>query len=388
MIKILELRSQSLSSPRDLIEVFTEHVHDKHFSQQGICFRTFTKDWVRSDARERSSFERSAGEYAWTYTFPDAASVSSFIGHDPKTRLISSALASGVVRQYEIDDSVFESPVIILSAPRAGSTLLYELLTSASALWSIRDESHHILEAPPALRPDARGFGSHSLNVDDADPKTAAALRAAFLAHMRDRDGKRYVEAPQKHVRFLEKTPRNAFRIPFLNALFPDALFIFLLRDPVEGISSMMELWEDKNFHRSINLPGWNGPKGFRWCMALPPGWRELAGKPTAEIAAFQWKATNEAIMDGLEALPQQRWCTLSYTDLLTDPQAQIRRLCTFANVPFDAGLAQVLSGQLSLSSRVLSPPSRDKVQKNRAAIDAVMPGLRTTVERLAKLSK
>lgn len=362
-------------------------MHDKDLTQRGICLRTFTKDWAHSDERDRGSFERSAGEYVWTYTFPDAASLSSFIAHNPKTQLISQALATGVVRQYEVDDQVFKSPIILLSAPRAGSTLLYELLTNASALWSIRDESHHVLEAPPALRPEARGFGSHALTAVDADPVTAAALRSAFLMHMRDHAGKRYIEAPQERLRFVEKTPRNAFRIPFLNALFPDALFVFLLRDPVESISSMMELWENKNFHRSINLPGWSGPKGFRWCMALPPEWRELTGRPTAEIAAFQWRACNEAIMDGLEAIPGERWCTLNYADLLSDTQTQIRRICEFAGIPYDEGLAQVLSGKLAHSSRVISPPSSDKVQKNRAAIDPVMPSLHDTVERLDKLN-
>jgi hypothetical protein len=386
LMKVLELRSKSLSSPVDLIDVFTTHVQDRHLSRHGICLRTFTKDWAHSDGRDRGSFERSAGEYVWTYTFADDEALPSFIAYDSKTRIISSALRDGLVRECDVNDKVLESPVILLSAPRAGSTLLYELLTRASALWSIRDESHHVLEAPPAHRPETRGYGSHALTAEDADPTTAAALRSAFLIHMRDHAGRRYIDNPRERVRFVEKTPRNAFRIPFLDALFPDAQFVFLLRDPVESISSMMELWENKDFHRSINLPGWSGPKGFRWCMALPPGWRELAGRSTAEIAAFQWKACNEAIMDGLEALPGTRWCTLNYADLLKDTQAQISRLCAFANIPFDEGLAQLVSGTLPHSSRVISPPSGDKVRRNRAAIEPVLPTLQATIERAARL--
>jgi hypothetical protein len=91
--------------------------------------------------------------------------------------------------------------------------------------------------------------------------------------------------------------------------------------------------------------------------------------------------------MDGLEAIPGERWCTLNYADLLSDTQTQIRRICEFAGIPYDEGLAQVLSGKLAHSSRVISPPSSDKVQKNRAAIDPVMPSLHDTVERLDKLN-
>jgi hypothetical protein len=385
-MRILELRSKSLSSPANLIEVFTEHVHDGQLGDHGICMRTFTKDWAYNDERDSGSFERRTGEYVWTYSFPDAASVSSFITHDSKTRLIASALANGMVRQYKIDDDIFEAPVILLSAPRSGSTLLYELLTNASELWSIRDESHHVLEAPLALRPETRGYSSHALTAEDIDPVIASAMRSIFLVHMRNNAGTRYVDTPQKQrLRFVEKTPRNAFRIPFLNTLFPNALFVFLFRDPIESISSMIELWENKDFHRSINLPGWSGPKGFRWCMALPPGWREFNDRPTVEIAAFQWQACNDAIMNGLQDLPQERWCTLDYADLLSNPATQIQRLCEFTKIRFDEGLSEVVSGELAHSSRVISTPSRDKVKKNRPTIEPVLQGVSDTMERLAE---
>ena len=386
MMYVLELRSSSLSSPAELIEIFTTYLHDKDLKQRGICLRTFTKDWAHSDERERGSFERSAGEYVWTYTFTDEQSVAKFIKHDDKTQRIATALTAGTVKQYTVDDRAFKAPIILLSAPRSGSTLLYELLTNASSLWSIRDESHHVLEAAPALRPESRGFGSHALDAIDADSETVAALRSAFLVHMRDHVGKRYIDAPQDKLRFVEKTPRNAFRIPFLNALFPDALFVFLHRDPTECISSMMELWENKDFHRSINLPGWNGPKGFRWCMALPPGWRELSTKPTAEIAAFQWQGCNDAIMNDLQNIPQERWCSINYRDLLSDPESQIRQLCAFAKIPFDEKLANSVSGKLAHSSRVISAPAKNKAQKNRAAIEPVMPSLNDTIEQLDEL--
>ena len=33
----------------------------------------------------------------------------------------------------------------------------------------------------------------------------------------------------------LEKTPKNSLRVPFLNAVFPQALFVYLYREPRES---------------------------------------------------------------------------------------------------------------------------------------------------------
>src|SRR5438105_331645 len=119
---VLELRTRSLASPRDLIEVFTAHVHDKHLAERGIRLRTFVKEWTE--------------EYVWTYAFDDERSASAFIARDAQTRLISDALATGVVRRSDVDDRAFVSPIIIISAPRSGSTLLYETLAKAPGLWA------------------------------------------------------------------------------------------------------------------------------------------------------------------------------------------------------------------------------------------------------------
>ena len=44
-------------------------------------------------------------------------------------------------------------------------------------------------------------------------------------------------------LRFLEKTPKNVLRIPFIERIFPDALYVFLWRDPRGNLASIMEAW-------------------------------------------------------------------------------------------------------------------------------------------------
>ena len=81
-------------------------------------------------------------------------------------------------------------------------------------------------------------------------------------------------------VRMLEKTPKNALRVPFLARVFPEARFIYLHRDPRPVLASMMEAWQSGRFRTYPNLPGWTG---LPWSLLLVPGWRDLLGRPLHE---------------------------------------------------------------------------------------------------------
>ncbi len=126
-------------------------------------------------------------------------------------------------------------PLIIVSAPRAGSTLLFETLAHFPALWTIGEESHELIEGIPALHPAAHGYASNRLTTADATPAVSSLLHDRFARQLQDRQGRQLIDLPAieqpTQVRLLEKTPKNALRIPFLRALFPDARFLFLYRD-------------------------------------------------------------------------------------------------------------------------------------------------------------
>ena len=158
-----------------------------------------------------------------------------------------------------------ERPVFVVSPPRSGSSLLFETLARAPGVFTIGGESHRVIEQVPSLHPSARGWESNRLTADDASPEVVAALRRAFVAELRDRAG---AQPPATAVRLLEKTPKNALRVPFLAAAFPDATFVSLYRDPRETLSSMLDAWRSRQFVTYPDLPGWTGPP---WSLLLTP---------------------------------------------------------------------------------------------------------------------
>ncbi|MEO1672044.1 MAG: aspartyl/asparaginyl beta-hydroxylase domain-containing protein, partial [Cyanobacteria bacterium J06631_2] len=150
----------------------------------------------------------------------------------------------------------FERPIFIVSAPRSGSSFLFETLAKSSSVWTIGGESHGIFESIPQLQPEHKGYKSNSLGIEDADLGTAVNVKLNFSQKLRDSQGNS-LSREVSGVRMLEKTPKNALRIPFLNAIFPDALFIYLYRDPHENVSSIMEAWQSGRFVTYPNLPNW-----------------------------------------------------------------------------------------------------------------------------------
>ena len=196
-------------------------------------------------------------------------------------------------------------------------------------------------------------LGLQPADRDRRRAHVAAALRVAFEAQLRDRDGNPPPDdgAP---LRMLEKTPKNALRVPFLNAVFPDALFVYLYRDPRPSIASMIEAWETQRFVTYPQLPEWEGEP---WSLLLPPGWRDLRGASLAEIAAAQWDTTTRPLLADLEKLPPQRWCVVDYDAFVADPRADVERVCDFAGVSYD----DVTAEPLPLSRHTVSEPAPDK---------------------------
>jgi|CXWL01.1.fsa_nt_gi uncharacterized protein (TIGR03032 family) len=272
----------------------------------------------------------------------------------------------------------FADPVFLVSSPRAGSTLLFETLAQAPELWTIGGESHAVIEAVPGLDPASRGWDSNALTAADATPERVARLSAGFDALLRDRDGRPAAIDP-RGLRFLEKTPKNALRIPFLAAAYPDARFVYLYRDPRETLSSMLDAWRSERFVTYPNLPGWTGAP---WSLLLVPGWRELAGRPLAEIVARQWAIATTRLLDDLEALPAGSWCVAGYDRLVADPQGEIERLCEFLGLAWD----RPLTAPLPLSRHTLTSPEPEKWRHNAPELKPVLGLVDNVAQRAREL--
>jgi uncharacterized protein (TIGR03032 family) len=258
----------------------------------------------------------------------------------------------------------FDRPIFVVGAPRSGTGLLFEALARSPTVWSVGGESHGLIEAVPGLHPAARGFDSNRLTRTDATPVTAERLRGAFLQELRDR-ADQPLPPDVDGVRMLEKTPKNALRIPFLNAIFPRSLFVYLYREPREALSSMIDAWQSGRFVTYPQLPGWDGAP---WSLALTPEWRKLRGAALPEIVADQWSKVQTTLLNDLQRLPPERVCAIDYAGLIEDAAAALAAVTEFAQIDLDQPPTP-----LPHSSTTLTPPDPEKWRRHEEALAPVL---------------
>lgn len=262
-------------------------------------------------------------------------------------------------------------PIFIVSSPRSGSTLLFETLSRAPGLFTIGGESHGVIEGVPAFSVPARGWTSNRLDANDARPQPVERLAEVFYTALRDRDG----QPAAGPARMLEKTPKNALRVPFFDAAWPDSNFVFLYRDARQTIASMAEAWQSGHFRTYPRLPGWTG---LPWSLLLVPGWRDLNGLPLAEVIARQWATTMDILLDDLAALAEVRVQAIDYEDFLRSPQQAIDGLAARLDIGWDTKLG----AELPLSVTTVSKPATDKWRTIEHVIESIWPIVEATDAR------
>lgn len=260
-------------------------------------------------------------------------------------------------------DRLIKRPIFLVSSPRSGSSLLFLTLARSPDVHTIGGESHALLESIPGLHPRSLGWTSNRLDRTNATPFVRSEVSRRLFAAMRDRDGR----APRGPAVLLEKTPKNALRIPFFDAIYRDARFLYLYRDPRETLSSMIEAWSSGSFRTYPQLPGW---RGTPWSLLLVPGWRDLAQLPLADIVAHQWAATTTILLDDLEAIADDRIVSTDYADIVATPQHSVATLCAGLGIGWDVALGD----SLPLSPTVVSQPKPDKWRDNAVEIERVWP--------------
>lgn len=219
-------------------------------------------------------------------------------------------------------------PIFVVAPPRAGSRLVAGALATPGC-WTVGRAAGSLLAPVPELDPPDGSRGGR-LSASDCTSDVRQGLRAQlqiqFARHDRAASGQtgaRGTVAP----RLLHAAPRSALSVPFLNAAFPDATFVYVHREPQDALVEALLLWRAGTALTYPELPGWTGSA---WSFLLVPGWQELIGRPLAEVVTEQWVRTMQALTDDLERLAPERWCVVEHDVLQRDPQAEAARLTRY----------------------------------------------------------
>ena len=211
-------------------------------------------------------------------------------------------------------------PLIILGVGRSGTTLLRVMLDRNSEL-AIPYETFFVpqLAHRHGRRPSIDEFVDDlgrlrtlydwGIRPEDVRPRLRAGMTtseaiAAIFETYADRQGK---------PRWGDKTPLYMQQLPLLERLFPDALWVHLIRDGRDAALSFLELPE--------------GFSGKTW--AQPQTVAQFAARWRTEILAARRLGRHAG----------SRYLELRYEDLVAEPERELGRVCDHASLPWEDGM-------------------------------------------------
>lgn len=273
-----------------------------------------------------------------------------------------------------VTGGTLDRPIFVIGGPRSGTHFLYLTLRGHSQLAHWRpSEAHEVWEAD--YHPALRGWDSNVLTAADITPDAAARIRRSF-----------YLCAGSRR-RFLDKTPRNVLRVPFIDALFEDARYIFLQRDGRETVNSLINAWRSQRY-RTYKLPQPHSIPGTDpvwWKFVLYPGWREDTSGPLEVVAAKQWWMSNDYALDALEAIDEHRWMKVRYEDVVDHPVEEFGRMMDFLELPYEEDVRVKAAATKTTPVNTVTPPEQGKWRReNREAIESILPAIARTMRRLS----
>lgn len=258
-----------------------------------------------------------------------------------------------------------DRPVFIISMPRSGSSMLQDVLaahrdtayfTQMMHLFWPEFRGAEQFRRKLSLNVEGERFIGDSVQVSGGSPSDPLQVWADWLGLDMYSNAYRRITiddlppgAPERirndiqdclwcfrpdGKRFLSKNPGLMPYLPAVTALFPDARFIYLVRDPRQNANSMVKLYRKTEGQRQKIQARHN-----RYPQPLVPFPRlerlteylEAYGPESIETTARLWR-DSVALMQAYEG--RDDFITVRYEDVLTDKQKQISRLLEFCDLP------------------------------------------------------
>jgi len=244
-------------------------------------------------------------------------------------------------------------PIFVVGLPRSGSTLVEQILASHSMV-------EGTMELPEIIAL-ARSVGARTVNAETAGyPEALADLAAAELNAM----GEQFIERTRVHRKlgrpfFIDKMPNNFLHVGLIQLILPNAKIIDARRHPMATCFSGFK----QHFARGQNFSYDLGDIGHYY--------RDYVD-----------------LMAHFDAVLPGRVHRVLYEDMVSDTEAEVRRLLDYCGLPFEGACLKFYENDRAVrtasSEQVRQPIFRgglDQWRHYEPWLDALKTALGTALE-------
>lgn len=230
-------------------------------------------------------------------------------------------------------------PVFIIGAPRSGTNILRDCLsaTNAIATWPC-DEINYIWKYGNATYP------SDQLKLEQQTSRIKSYIEKQFSKL-----------AFKEHAGIvLEKTCANCLRVDYINAIFPDAKYIYIYRDSIDCTASAIKRWKSKfdfqytlrkvryvpyadlpyyfyKFIRNRLFKVFSHEKRLAYWGPYFDGMDiSLKSDSVPIVAARQWTICNELALSSLAKINEEKVFSLTYKELVSSSHEKLQEIANF----------------------------------------------------------
>jgi hypothetical protein len=245
-------------------------------------------------------------------------------------------------------------PLIIIGAARSGTKILRDIIAThpdvdrvpydITYIWRLGNESHPDDE----LRPEM------------LTPRIGERIKRQIFKY--------HQEAPF----LVEKTVGNCLRVDYVDAVFPQARFIHLVRDGRDVVESVYRQWLSPPDWRYIMEKARSYPLFDAWRYAgkyllnivrrssassrktsiWGPRYRgieqDASQKTVEEVCAIQWVNSVRKATEAFRRFPADRLLSVRYEDFVNRPELELARVAAFAGLDPGPYRDPLCSGRVS----------------------------------------
>lgn len=230
-----------------------------------------------------------------------------------------------------LDKLTEHSPIILIGAARSGTKFLRDILASGTGTAAVPYDVNYVWR-----------YGAEKAQDDVLDPKHLTNIRRQFI-----RKTLRSLAKAGGDDILIEKTVANTLRVPFVDAVFPNARYVHLIRDGREVTESAMRQWQaPPNWSallqkvrglpiQNLGYVGWfglnflkgllSGRKGGQvWGPRFPNIDAVAEQGPLSRVCCEQWLESYKRASVDLPNISdaRARVFTIRYEDLIRDDAA------------------------------------------------------------------
>ncbi len=243
-----------------------------------------------------------------------------------------------------IQKKLNHKPVIIIGAPRSGTKMLRNIITSFDnvSTWPF-DEINFMWR--------------HGHEKNKSDKFSANDIDENKRNYMREQFNK--LSNIKKSQFIVEKTCANSLRVPYVNKVLPEAKFIYIYRNKYDVIESIFRCWKNghnkKNFIKKIS---WynrydllediynifislmyefvTGRKKLEWGPKLEDGKNIIEEKDLLKKSIYQWFECVSQSKKSEENISDNQKLVIKYEDLVTHPYKFVSEISRFLEIPME----------------------------------------------------